>query len=242
MHRHDLDLIAEYAGGLLEEETVARNLVETCNVCRAEYESQMSVLGALAGMESLAMTDQEKAVLHRDLWTDLRRPATTPTAARRPWATWAAGVTAVLLLSVGLVGVLNQLGGGDTTAETFSEVGSSLDNGFSGEGREETTRAATDGLAGAPSEGLGYFYDSTTDFASVAEQILADPKRFSDAATFSSAEEECLESTALVGFSLVSDNRDLTWLLVAIADDSDDETPAVAFIDPETCEVIHLEE
>jgi hypothetical protein len=126
MHKHDLDLIADLASGSTDREVAARGLIESCAECRAEYDTQLGIIGMLGATPPAAMTDFEKAALHRDLWTELRNP---PTKTSSPWWYRWSFVAAGLLIVVGLGTVLDNLGvvgGTAANVETFSEIGSGL--------------------------------------------------------------------------------------------------------------------
>lgn len=239
MHRHNLTLIAEYAGDSLGDEARARARVETCDVCRAEYETQKSVAATLSSVQSPSMTEMDRAQLRRDVWTSLRNPS-SPAPVRHTWTTWAAGATAALLVTVGLVGLLNQMNGADT-AETFSEIGSALDGESRENGAATATTAASDGFTAAPAAESDYFYDDSTNFAAVAKSVLSAPDQtLKRSAT--AEEAECLERSGLISYTIAPDAEELTSLLVAVSDEPGDADPSVAFIDRATCEVIHVEE
>ncbi|MDH3190390.1 MAG: hypothetical protein OEM39_07110, partial [Acidimicrobiia bacterium] len=110
MHRHNLDLIAEYAEGSSHDDAAARALVASCDVCAAEFEAQRSAIAAMESLGPLTLSEHEKARLHRDTWTALRTTPIDARPARRSWPAWAAGAAAAaLLVTVGLSGVLGQL-------------------------------------------------------------------------------------------------------------------------------------
>jgi hypothetical protein len=243
MHRHNLDLIAEYAGGTLADDKKARNLVANCQVCRAEYEAHRSVLAALSSVERNSMSEHEKARLHRDVASALRGPTSKPSAARAWWPTWAASAAAVLVVTVGLMGVLNSLGDSSSSADmTFSEIGSALDGGAgAGFGGEERNTDAPGQEPQAPPAGADYFYDEDNSFDSVAKSVLELTNRTSTE-TVSGDDNACLEESGLIDYRLVPDVERLTTLLVAVSAETGDSTPTVAFIDPDTCQVVHLEE
>ena len=50
MHSHDLDLIAAFADGSLQDTGEAQSLIESCAHCRAEYDAQRSALAALGAL------------------------------------------------------------------------------------------------------------------------------------------------------------------------------------------------
>ena len=241
MHRHNLDLIAEYAEGSSHDDAAARALVASCDVCAAEFEAQRSAIAAMESLGPLTLSEHEKARLHRDTWTALRTTPIDARPARRSWPAWAAGAAAAaLLVTVGLSGVLGQLDSGDAVTETFAEIGSALDGG-GGHGRvnEEFADTTSVPAAGAPGADDSYFYDQGLDFASVAKAVLDNESR-TTAESISDQEENCLVESGLVGYRLVEGTETLTRLLVGVpVDPESDQT--VAFIDPVTCEVIHLE-
>jgi hypothetical protein len=243
MHKHNLDVIAEYAGGTLADDTTARTLVATCEVCRAEYESHKSVLDALAGVQPVAMTGPEKARLHRDIATELRSPRSKRGRLKSLWPTWVASAAAVLVVTVGLAGVLNSMGGADSVSETFSEIGSALDGGAARglHGEEADSDATADAGPQASAGDEDYFYDESNGYASVAKSARELTNTTSND-TASSGDNECLEESGLIDYRLVPDVERLTRLLVAVSTKSGDSTPNVAFIDPDTCEVVHLED
>lgn len=240
MHEHDLDLIAALADGSLDDQSAARDLVETCQECRQEYQTQVAILATLAIVEPVTMTELEKASLHRDLWTELRaQPAETAA----PWWYRVSYAAAGLFVVVGLVAVVNQLAG-DEVAETFSEVSSGLDEGASGEtasplsddGSEEsagTTVAAADAGAG-----------DTPDFKTLAEEARLQQLPPSVRANDSASEDlDCVNAAGLENQEVVGTVDADRKYLIAVANDEDldAETP-VNFVDATTCEVAHVEE
>lgn len=239
MHRHNLDLIAEYAEGTLANDAAARALVDTCEVCSAEYETQKALLVALSSLEPVTMTEQEKARLHRDVATELRSPKPEVTRGAL-WPRWAVG-TAAAIVVIGLAGVLSQWGGSNAMTETFSEIGSSLDGGQDLSGEEATSGGDVGQDPLAPAAGEAYFYDESTGFASVAKSVREMTSRTSSDST-SGEDTECLEESGLVDYRIVPDVEKLTRLLVAVSTPSDNSMPKVAFIDPASCEVVHLED
>lgn len=252
MHKHDLDLIAEYAGGSLRDDSTARALVESCDTCAAEFHAQQAVLTELRGVEPARLTQSERAQLHRDLWTDLRsQPASDDSTGAVPgWRNWVFGAAALMFVAVALVGVMNNISGGDAVSETFSEIGSGLD---SGEMRANDN--ATDGDAGASAES-----SETTTAAEESPQILGDEYAAtpylriarevrggggsddSGDFTFERAQLECLEQSELTDYELVGGFESMTDLLVAVPIGTDLAEAPVAFVDPESCTVVHTED
>jgi hypothetical protein len=69
-HQHDLDLIAEYAGGA--DLPDAADLVATCAICRAEFEGQQRVANWLAAAPVVSMTSEERAALRSAVRPDAK--------------------------------------------------------------------------------------------------------------------------------------------------------------------------
>ncbi|MEX0700391.1 MAG: hypothetical protein WD895_09330 [Acidimicrobiia bacterium] len=246
MHDHDLDLIASLADGSLDDQTQARALVETCQECRQEYEAQVTVIAAIATIESVRMTELERAALHRDLWTEVRseptkKPSATPWWYRLPYA--AAG----LFVMVGLVAVVNQLG--TEVSETLSEVSSGLDGGADAQGEEPMNPAAFDeGAAENASSTTIAAAGETTVVTSAEFKALASETRLQQLpatvrAAPSDDQSACLTDAGLEDHELVGivDNGRTYLIVIPAGVDLDTDTP-VSFVDADTCEVVHVEE
>jgi hypothetical protein len=253
MHDHDLDLIASLADGSLDDQTEARARVETCQECRREYESQVSVLAALAQVQPATLTEIEKAALHRDLWTELRlEPAGKTTAT--PWWYRLSYAAAGLFVVVGLVAVVSQLGtGGDEVAESFAEVSSGLDEGSDGAAETptpaqnfsgETTPEDASDTTIAAADSAGTTLEATADFEALALETRQNQLPAADrAVTVSDEQGRCLSEAGLENQTLMGTvERERTYLIAVPADtDLDTDTP-VSFVDAATCEVIHVED
>jgi hypothetical protein len=258
MHEHDLDLIASLADGSLDEGDEARALVETCEVCRHEYEAQVSVLEALSGLEAARLTDFEKAGLHRDLWTELRSEAVKDKRVV-PWWYRLSYAAAGLFVVVGLVAVLGQsvfnaAGEGDEASTTFSEVSSGLDGGASAESvtplyspqADESGGAAPTTTAGATATTLGTSPSVTLESAAPDFEAMADETRQGELPAadraVATAKAECLGAAGLENYEFKgSVERDRTYLVAVPAGvELDSDTP-VTFVDADTCEVVHVE-
>lgn len=247
MHKHDLDLIAEYAAGTLGDESEARARVESCQTCAEEYMAQGSALAALAGIGQARMTEHERARLHRDLWTELRSPAATAHQASPWWRRWAFGAAAFVLVAVSLVGVMSNFGGADN-AETVNDMAAELDSGADGSGDD---RADEDTAGGGEEGGEALAPDVTTAAAEsfedtqyllIARQVRQGPQTEQDALAYDAEEADCLEQSGLVDYKLVGGMETMTDLLVAVPSGADLETAPVAFIDPENCTEVHRED
>jgi hypothetical protein len=126
---HDLDLIADYAGGTLDGDTAeAARLVATCDECRAEYHLHREVAAWLRSAPPVTMTEAERAAFHAGVAAGVERDAKVVTLpARRQWRWTAIGsVAAAMLVTVGVAGVLQtglgRGGAGSDTTAAGSEV------------------------------------------------------------------------------------------------------------------------
>lgn len=248
MHKHDLDLIAEYAAGTLGDDTEARARVASCQTCAQEYTAQSSVLGELSGIGPAQMTEHERARLRRDLWTELRAPAdtATPRLANPWWRSWAFGAAAFIFVAVALVGVMENFGGGDA-AETVGEAGA-LDadsrttsgDTSTGDNAAEDGEGAEEALAPDTTTAADRLED--THYLLIAREVRQQPKSEADVLSFDEAQTECLEESGLVEHELVTGFETLTDLLIAVPTAADREDAPVSFVDPENCTVVHEED
>ncbi len=160
MHEHDLDLIAEYAGGSLSDGAEAARLVASCERCANEFAAHRAVLEALGSLPSVALNEFERARLHRGVLAAIGDD--TPVAvrviersARVGW--WdrlglrVAAVAAVGVVGVGLVGVLSRMSSPDQLTDT---VAAELAPGGEAEAPTTTMASASDmaGLAASDTE------------------------------------------------------------------------------------------
>lgn len=249
MHKHDLDLIAEYAAGTLGDESEARSRVESCDTCAQEFTAQTSVLAALGGVGQALMTEHERARLHRDLWTELRSPVDTarPALANPWWRSWTFGAAAFVLVAVSLVGVMENFGGGDAS-ETFDEIAAGLESGEDGSAETRADQDAAgfggeteDALAPEFSPALTERYGDTP-YLLIARQVRNRPTSDVSVLTYDEKQADCLEQSGLVDHELVAGFETVTDLLVAVPSGADLEEAPVAYVDPENCTVVHIED
>lgn len=246
MHEHDLDLIAALADGSAGEAgeaAEARALVETCPVCRAEYEAQTEVIAWLAAAPSPVMTDLERAGLHRAVRSGLGSE-TTP-APSAPWWQRLGYVAAGLLVVAGLFGVLQNsgmmMGGGDESASlstTTAADGADAPAGglpFVAEDAEEaaapTTTAAASADTMAAAEG-----GATIPFAALAEEArMARSGAELDATT--DEQRECLARAGLDRHIVVDEvEAENRYLVVVPEQPSEDDV--VIFVELPDCRVV----
>ena len=245
MHEHPLDLIAALADGSLSDEAEARALVETCPECRDEYRAQTEVIGWLVAAPTAEMTDLEKAALHRDLWTELRNEPSKSQAT--PWWQRLSYVAAGLLVTVGLVSVLNNgalTGGGEAAETTAAAAADALDapteevpfvaQGDDGsESAPELTTETTAAAEGAGEESLPVPFQELADEAR-ANQADRVATQGTDRDT-----EECL---ARVGLDehLVADEIELDRTYLLVMPDDPEAEPIVTFVVLPACEIVYV--
>jgi len=243
MHEHDLDLIAALADGSLADEAEARALVEGCDVCRSEYRSQMDVLAWVASAPPAEMTELERAALHRDLWTELRRDPARD--APIPWWQRWSYVAAGLFVVVGLAGVLNGvMGAGDSggatqesrvdldTAEGGDEAAPFLAEDSNSDGGGEsgaTTTAAAEQAASVP-------------FPELADEVRASRETDPGMGTMSpdATVDECLDRVGL-GDHIVVAELELDQVYLAVMAEDQGADRSVTFITPAECEIVFVD-
>lgn len=243
MHEHDLDLIAALADGSLEDEREARSLIETCQVCREEYQVQTRVLARLDAIPREEMTELEKAGLHRDLWTELRREPAR--AVPVPWWQRLGYVAAGLFVIVGLVAVLNALGGGGDDAaliETMADMAATTT-------AEEAGELFGDDRAGGGAPADEGEAATTTTAAEASAQLAFDElvdsareiRRSDSFKTMSldSESEQCLARLGLGDHQVVERAHFDRSYLAMMPADPDDETVTIVAI--EDCEIVHVD-
>lgn len=158
MHDHDLDLIAAYADGSLEQDTAeVEELVASCEVCREEYRRQRQVRELLSSLPPVTLSVSERHRLHSEVRRRLdlgpADPTVTPLRPRRsPWWTRVAAVAAAFLVVVVGLGALLRMGmvtGGEEAYELAS-----AETATSAAAAEASTTTAAPAYE-APSSDLG---------------------------------------------------------------------------------------
>lgn len=150
----DNDLIFDLAAGLLPEHEARAAEAALSPESRAELEAQRAILSAISREPAPALTDLERARLHRAVSAGIAdttremTPVTTVVSRKRRSVVWmrVASAAAVAALFVGVVAVGSQLGssGGDTAADP---VGNTQNENLEAAGAlaASTTTAAADG-------------------------------------------------------------------------------------------------
>ena len=245
MHEHPLDLIAALADGSLSDEAEARALIETCQECRDEYRAQTEAIGWLAAAPAAEMTDLEKAALHRDLWTELRNePSKSPAT---PWWQRLSYVAAGLLVTVGLVSVLNNgvLEGGAESDATTTAAAQALDEApteevpFVAQGSDDGELApeiAPETTAAA--EGAG------EESLPVPFQELADEARANqaDRVATQGTDRDTVECLTEIGLDehLVADEIELDRTYLLVMPEDPEAEPIVTFVVLPGCEIVYV--
>jgi hypothetical protein len=243
MHEHDLDLIAALADGSASDEPLARSLIETCPVCRAEYDAQTEVIAWLGSAPTPAMTDIERGELRRGIRAGIERGPSR--AAVTPWWQRLGYVAAGLLVVAGLVGVLqrSELGGGDEGAVS------------------DVTTAAADGGEEAPTEGAPFVAEEAGEdtaaptttaaasmdtlaagealsFAELAEQTRASQSDRESSAT-SDADRECLTRVGLDRHIVARGIEESGVKYLVVVPDDPTAEDVVIFVEIPICRIVH---
>lgn len=268
MRKNDVELIAALVEGRLEDEAEARALVASSPAHQAEYESQKLAYETLSNLPTVELTDHERSALRRDVWTELQRQ---PEAAvsRSPWYLRWAGAAASLFVLVGLVAVLTQLGGQDDAGvETFSEIGSALDDAaaattagaggaeeLAGDGGGDSTgqSSAADSADPTTAADSGEVDPPVTDFEFAAVSDLANTLKSQPAALEELAipaarslaideVEDCVSQAGLADHEVAA-QIELGGLVLAVAtpEGGDVAEGPTSFVRLDTCEVVPTE-
>lgn len=264
MREREIELIAALAEGALEDETEARALLESSAEARAEYEAQLAAIEALTSVEPADLTDQERAVLHRDLWTELSSDRQPTGRQAIPWYLRLSYVAAGLFVVVGLVAVLSQ--GGEDAADLGGEATAELQ----AEGAPDTTVAPDSALGRDEAGGDDGSADMADTTESMAEEGAADAmeapavdpdelSRLADLARSGTLDEteanaalpadadpdtaECIARAGLEEHAVISVvDVDGTYLLAVPAAEPLEEGTTVVFVGTATCEIVYIDE
>lgn len=224
MRDHELELIAAFVEGRLEDETEARALLASGPEFREEYEAQKTAYEALSSIGTAALTESERSALHRDVWTELRAPHAAVSAARTPWYYRWLSVAAGLFVVVGIIAVINQSGSSDSVQEAAAPMEAdsatdatelaSGDDAAEGEVAEEATEGgvaeeAADGadlqaqdLAGAVDTPAEEFY--AAEAAKVRSGELSQPLVRSFESESADQMQACVDEAELTGYAVLT--------------------------------------
>jgi hypothetical protein len=266
MRDHEIELISALVEGRLDDESEARALIASSVELQAEYEAQKKAREALVAVGAALMQPDERAALHRDLWTALTsdaRPSRAPWYYR--WVPVTAGLLVVLVLGTLIVG-----GQGDTSVDTAAI-------GAAAESAETTTAAATatteaasaetteamsdEQAAAAPDDGAGRVLDQLdTRLFADANRALRREGADLALAPASSAEtavdlDECLDeagvhdvdvlgtidsaSLAELSGDPVPENATGTFIIAVLAGDDLKTASSIFFVDSGSCQLVY---
>jgi hypothetical protein len=243
MHEHDLDLIAALADGSASDEPLARSLIETCPVCRAEYEAQIEVIAWLGASPTPAMTDIERAELRRGVRAGMMSGPSSATVT--PWWQRLGYVAAGLLVVAGLVGVLQRselMGGGD---EAVTDVTTAAAEGGEEAPTEDAPFVAEDagGDTAAPTTTAAAAMDTLAAGEALSFAELADDARASqtdrETSATSDADRECLTRVGLDRHIVVREVEESGVMYLVVVPDDPTAEDVVIFVEIPACRIVH---
>lgn len=254
MRDRDIDLIGALVEGRLEDESEARALIASSPELQAEYESQKMAREALASVGTAQMREDEKAALHRDLWTELTE---RPRPSRAPWYyRWVPITAGLFVVVVGIAIVGNQ--GGDSNEERAAAELASVTTAGSADaiaGATATTMAAATDADGGSAEAA-----PLADLEAVAKRLRLDAVTSTTAALAQEMGEDpadCLAQAGLVGYYVVRTvdpefiaeatgaevgEVGARSLIAAIPAGADLKTAPITFVDSQTCTVVEVDD
>ena len=258
MREHELELIAALAEGSLEDESQARALVDSSTEHRREYEAQLLAIESLRSAGVARMSESERSRLRRDVWAGLKSE-TARGAPGVPWYYRWAPIAAGLLVVVGVVTVLAQMGGEEAATRDLTEAAgapstTAADTAEAPAGGESGEPTADDGGVATPLDAR-----STLLYAGEAERLResgGESTAFAAEQDDSVANElsECLADAGLTGYRAVGTIDDPAseamtttsaeaFLPIIAAIPEGEELPAatIAFVDRRTCELVYLD-
>lgn len=253
MRDHEIELIAAFAEGRLQDESEARALIESSEEARAEYVAQQRAIDALRSAGPVEMTEHERAALHRDVWTALRAEAGDTGRERSPWYLRWSYVAAGLFVVVGLVSVLSQGGmddsgdlGGDSTEMASDGVASTLAESDS----SDTDRAGDDSAEGSTAGDTDSITEESDALQAAPAIDTGQLEEFAarlregeiDEDALSSTGEGCLDRAGLEEHRLVAElDLESRYLVAVPGEASIDAETTVTFVDGDTCEVVFID-
>ena len=232
---HDLDLIAAFVEGRLDDPAPAEALVAACPECAHDFQSHQTVLEAVRVQPHATLDDLERRRLRAAVWEGIEAepsPAAAPPVPARkastPWWYRIAPVAAALVVVVGVSANLVPQGGDSATTEELRTTGPGVDAlerpEMATEGTDaadatsmadapETTAAATattSGASGGATElASTEMEEAATDFAerAVADSTDVDP----EAAECVAGDPEANASAVAAESAVIEDTE--TWLV-----------------------------
>lgn len=253
MRDHEIDLISALVEGRLEDESEARALIASSPELQTEYESQKMAREALASIGTTHMREDEKAALHRDLWTALTEQ---PKPSRAPWYyRWVPVTAGLFIVAVGIAILGNQ--GGEANEERATAELATVTTAGSADavaGASATTMAAASAADGGSAEAA-----PQADLEAVAKRLRLDAVTSTSAGPTQESEEtqaECLVEAGLEDYYVVRTvdpkfiaeamgtdvgEVDTRLLIAAIPNGADLKTAPITFVDSQTCTVVEVD-
>lgn len=257
MRSSDLELIAALVEGRLDDENEARALVNSSPIHMEEYESQKLAYAALSALPSAEMSQQEKAALHRDVWTELQSSRATGKASTPWYIRWSYAAAGVLIV-VGAAGVITQSSNDIPVAALNAEAD---DSGGVTEEATQGAAAELDTPEGVAEDGAAIQKTPPTD---PAERFFFDQAAAARAGSFSTLSSEdiqsleethaaCVDRSELEGYTPVRQvevedpeslglDRASEYLMAVPEEGELGPTTPVAFVEMETCLLAYIDE
>ena len=266
MRSHEQELISALVEGRLDDEAEALAVIASSDALLAEYEAQKLAYNALSAIPPAQLSDQERAALRRDVWTELQAQP-TPGSSRTPWYFRWSTAAAGLFIVVGVLTIANLGGTGsrDASTEAFSVTTSAAalapEEAAAKDGETDDAAEALDaGAADAP--GAAGSMRTIPDpilqaFALISNELrLNDPRlegtSSSELQALAADHESCLTEAALEGYEAVSEFFDPTvgesetlatpYLAAVPADQPIGPETPVAYVVLATCTLFYIDE
>jgi hypothetical protein len=270
MRDHEIELISALVEGRLEDDSEARALIASSVELQTEYEAQKKAHEALAAAGPTFMRDDERAALHRDVWTALRaetRRSRTPWYYR--WVPITAGLFVVVILGAVILGGQQESGEIEMTGAAADAAATTM-AASTGTTVASVERATEEAMTGAPEATSPGAEGSGSDVDQLDTRLFADANRAfrregADLALApaSSAEtaielDECLgkadvqdvdvigivDSASLADMSGISvpDDISKTFIVAVPAGDDVDTASFIFFVDSEACQLVYAGE
>ena len=263
MRSHEQELISALVEGRLEDEAEALALIASSDALHAEYEAQKLAYDALSAIPPAQLSDQERAALRRDVWTELQTQP-TPGSSTTPWYFRWSTAAAGLFIVVGVLTITNLGGGGsrDTSTEAFSVTTSAAvlapEEAAAKDGETDDAAEALDADAAGAAGNMRTIPDPILQaFGLISDELRLNDPRFagtssSELQALAADHESCLTEAALEGYEVVSEFFDptvgeseaiATAFLAAVPADQPigPETP-VAYVVLATCTLFYIDE
>jgi len=228
MHDHDIERVAAVAEGLLagSDLLAAEAAIASCERCSRDLEDQRLALTFMGQAAKPAMTELERASLHRAV-----RQATAPKPSRWLRLAPAFAAAAALVMVVGVASLLGR--GGGTSSESAApaaEVSTTSAAATKGAEDSVTRQESARDLAATPAP-AGF----TSELPVLAERLRAESlqsppesSQLQEHACDAEALQEATQSAAAVAYVTIDDRAALLYVY-----------PETALVfDAETCELL----